>query len=499
MATYTPPPEPGRTAPRRSRPVPLVIGILLALVGFPLLLGGLGLGWAMATQRDDDGFFSTPTEQLTTETVALSSEVVNFGEAGPDDWWADRDLATVRLSARSADASAVFIGIAPSADVAGYLGSASYDEISDLRTDPFDYSLTRRGTGGDLSAAPTDQGFWTAQSSGPGTQALTWDLEPGTYTAVVMNVDGSPGVAVDLSAGGRLGWFTPLAWSLGLLGGALILGGALLVVYGALPPGPRVPRQAAAGQPPEAARPDTPVTLVGAKDPQLNRGLWLVKWFLAIPHFVVLALLWLVFVVLTVVAFFAILVTGRYPRGLFDLNVGILRWTWRVQFYATAAIGTDRYPPFTLDHTDYPADLDIAYPERLSRGLVLVKSWLLALPHLIVLGVLAGTWQFGDADGFQFAVGGLIGALTLAAGLLLLFTGRYPAPLFDLLVGLNRWVYRVTAYVALMTDTYPPFRLDQGPADPGGVAPTPSTPDAPATTGLGWPAEERRPDREVEV
>jgi hypothetical protein len=121
----------------------------------------------MATQRDDDGFFSTPTEQLTTETVALSSEVVNFGEAGPDDWWADRDLATVRLSARSADASAVFIGIAPSADVAGYLGSASYDEISDLRTDSFDYSLTRRDPGGDLSAAPTNQGFWTAQSSGP--------------------------------------------------------------------------------------------------------------------------------------------------------------------------------------------------------------------------------------------------------------------------------------------------------------------------------------------
>ena len=347
MTTYIPPPEPGRTASRRNRPVPLVIGILLALVGFPLLLGGLGLGWAMGTQRDDDGFFSTATEQLTTETVALSSEVVKLGEAGSDDWWADRDLATVRLSARSEGASAVFIGIAPSADVARYLRSASYDEISALRSDPFEYSLTRRGIGGDLSTPPTDRRFWTAQASGPGTQALTWDLEPGTYTAVIMNVDGSPGVAVDLSAGGRLGWLTPLAWSLGLLGGALILGAALLVVYGARPPGPRVPRRTGPAQPPGAVGPDTPVTLVGAQDPQLNRGLWLVKWFLAIPHFVVLALLWLVFVVLTVVAFFAILVTGRYPRGLFDLNVGILRWTWRVQFYATAAIGTDRYPPFT--------------------------------------------------------------------------------------------------------------------------------------------------------
>ena len=94
MTTATPPPEPGSTASPRSRPVPLVIGILLALVGLPLLLGGLGLGWAVATQRDDDGFFSTPTEQLTTETVALSSEVASFGKAGPDDWWADRDLAT---------------------------------------------------------------------------------------------------------------------------------------------------------------------------------------------------------------------------------------------------------------------------------------------------------------------------------------------------------------------------------------------------------------------
>ena len=119
--------------------------------------------------------------------MALSSEVVDLGEAGPDHWWADRDLAAVRLSA----------------GVAGYLNSASYDEVSDVRTDPFDNSLTRRGAGGDVSAAPAEQGFGTAQSSGPGTQALSWDLEPGSQTAAVMNVDGSPGAAVNLSAGGH--------------------------------------------------------------------------------------------------------------------------------------------------------------------------------------------------------------------------------------------------------------------------------------------------------
>jgi len=229
-----------------------------------------------------------------------------------------------------------------------------------------------------------------------------------------------------------------------------------------------------------------PVRVEGELEPGLNRWLWLVKWALAIPHYIVLAFLWLALFVLTVVAFFAILFTGRYPRGIFDFNVGVLRWTWRVAFYSYGALGTDRYPPFTLDDVpEYPARLEVAYPERLSRGLVLVKWWLLAIPQYLVVGILVGAGSAATAqvDDWFWGIGldtGLIGILVLVAGVALLFTTRYPNGLFDFVVGLDRWVARVAAYVLLMRDEYPPFRLDQGGADPAGAVSdaAPEAPDA---------------------
>jgi Domain of unknown function (DUF4389) len=224
-----------------------------------------------------------------------------------------------------------------------------------------------------------------------------------------------------------------------------------------------------------------PVRVRADLDPALSRWQWLVKWILAIPHYIVLIFLHLAVVVVWVIAFFAILITGKYPRALFDFSLGVMRWRWRVAFYALFALGTDKYPPFSLQSKpDYPADLEVDYPERLSRGLVLVKWWLLAIPHyLILLVFFTSGWRVfmvNPNEEFAYELPPLIAILLIFAVVALLFTGRYPKGLYDFVIGINRWAIRVRAYNSLLRDEYPPLRLDAGPHEPG-------QPPAPETAG----------------
>jgi hypothetical protein len=198
---------------------------------------------------------------------------------------------------------------------------------------------------------------------------------------------------------------------------------------------------------PTAPTLDDPVWVRGEFDAP-SRWLWLVKWcVLSVPHYPILILLYLVYPPLTIVAGVAILFTGRYPRPIFNFNVGVLRWSWRVMNYRFPMNGTDKYPPFTLAaRSDYPGQLEVAYPQRLSRSAVLVKSWLLALPQVLLCWALVPLLQ----------------TLTVIAAATLLSTGTIPQGMYDLLLGIARWRYRVAVYVSLMSDEYPPFRMDLG-------------------------------------
>jgi len=436
-------PQPPSAARGTGRVVAIIAGALIALCAAALLLaGGAGL-WADSTQRDADGWLASPWHRLQTPTRALTAEGLRLGDlrGGPDGWV--EDLGSIRVRARRTDRGPVFVGLAPEARVDAYLRGVAHTEVDEVRASGYRGSVR---TGSRAPAPPSSTG-WSASAAGQGTQTARWDPEAGRWAIVVMNADGRPGVSVDVQVGARAGWLLPLSVGLLIAGGLLAAGAAALIGYGASGATP-----ATAASEPVAAPPE-PVTVTATLDEPLSRWLWLVKWLLAIPHYVILAFLWAAFLVVTLIAMIAIVFSGRYPRALFDFNVGVLRWSWRVGFYSCSALATDRYPPFTLSPADYPAELEIAYPERLSRWKAVLKPWLLAVPHYLILAALLGGWHR--------TLPGVLGVLVAVAAVLLLVRGRYPRDVFSLVVGINRWALRVAAYAGLMRDEYPPFRLER--------------------------------------
>ena len=362
-----------------ARIVSLVIGSLLALVGFGLLAGGGILGWALATQRDDAGYFTTSNQQFMTDSYALTSDKIDLGDPGPDGFgdWAN---AMVRVRVDSAGSDEVFVGIAREADVEAFLAGVPHDDIT--TTSRFGNSSNaecrRENVDGTfIPAQPATQTFWVAQASGIGTRGITWHVESGSWAILVMNANGTPNVTANVQFGGQVDYLVPIAIGLALAGFLLLAVGAVLIVVGVARPHARD----------------------GALVPSSTTGASLVP---VVP-----------------------ITAAAYPLRLEGhLDPSLSRWQWLVK-------------------------------------------WFLAIPQLIIVAFLTATWGFGQRDGAGFLVsGGLLGLLVFVAALILLFTGRYPPRLHDLVVGINRWIYRVIVYAALMTDQYPPFHLDQGSFEP---------------------------------
>jgi hypothetical protein len=208
---------------------------------------------------------------------------------------------------------------------------------------------------------------------------------------------------------------------------------------GAQPPAPPPP-----AAPPTTVSPagDYPVHLDIERQEEYSRFMPLIKWLLAIPHYIALLVLGIGALFVVLISWFAVLFTGRYPRGMFDFIVGVHRWALRVIAYTDLLV--DPYPPFTLDDDpNYPVHFDIDYPEHVERWRPLI-TWLLVIPYFIVAYLIYYLGRIMVLFGF-FTI---------------LFTTRFPEGMFNIVKISLRWMARASAYQYWMVTRYPPFEWD---------------------------------------
>ncbi|MGZ8650075.1 MAG: hypothetical protein ACXW08_15840 [Solirubrobacteraceae bacterium] len=206
----------------------LIAASVLGLLSLGLLAAGGGLLWA-DSKKDEEGYISTGFDPFATDTRALATEDLDIDATGVG-WLIDDDrYGKVRLRAQSQDGKAVFVGIARTRDAARYLSGVHHDLVTDLEYDPFraDY---REQAGSRRPGAPGDQRFWAASAQGAGTQTLTWDVEHGNWSVVVMNADASPNVDVKVRAGAEVPFLEPAGWG-ALIAGLVALGFAGLLTF----------------------------------------------------------------------------------------------------------------------------------------------------------------------------------------------------------------------------------------------------------------------------
>ena len=215
-----------------TRTVFLIVGSLAVLLGLGMGTAGGVLVWAHTTQRDSAGFYSTSAERLDTPTYALTSEEADLGGDPRDYRWIGGDgPVSVRLEVTPATDRPVFVGIGPSDEVARYLDGTAHTVVTDFEVDPFRPDI-RQSSGSTAPVPPTAEPIWAASVIGSGTQTVTWPAQSGNWTVVVMNADGSPGVAVDVSVGAKTNLLLPVGIGLSVLAVVALAGGVAFLVAG---------------------------------------------------------------------------------------------------------------------------------------------------------------------------------------------------------------------------------------------------------------------------
>ena len=223
-----------RTRSRGARIVLLVSAALASVAA----VGALGLG-ALAlwgeSEKDERGYLSTNSQSFAAGTHAIATESLDMDLDGAEELVDSTSLGDVRLDVESQSGKPLFVGIARTDQVSSYLSDVSHTILTDVDFDPFEAFYSRQA-GERSPAAPGGERIWAASAQGAGSQTLTWEVEDGDWSIVVMNADGSPGVQADISAGAKLPYLTEIGWS-ALGGGAiLLLTAATLVVFAVRPP-----------------------------------------------------------------------------------------------------------------------------------------------------------------------------------------------------------------------------------------------------------------------
>lgn len=239
---------------QRSRGARIVLLVSAALASVAAV-GALGLGafalWG-ESEKDERGYLSTDSQSFAAGTHAIATENLDIDLDGAEELVDSTGLGDIRLDVESQSGKPLFVGIARTDQVSSYLSNVSHTTLTDVDYDPFEAFYSRQA-GERSPTAPGGERIWTASAQGAGPQTLTWEVEDGDWSIVIMNADGSPGVQADISAGAKLPYLTEIGWS-GLGGGAiLLLTAATLVVFAVRPPRDRSRRTPTTGLAPSAS------------------------------------------------------------------------------------------------------------------------------------------------------------------------------------------------------------------------------------------------------